>query len=526
MNKRLAAILSGSFLAAAFFVLPAWTQQTTPAQAQQATPATLPAKFDLRVAEINAVTPIKKQNGGTCWTHGTMAAIESNLLLSGRWKELGMTGIPKCSEYHLDWWNGFNKEYNEDSKETSRGMTIHQGGDYKVAAAYISRGDGVVLLPEGVSQTAWHAKKPEKNDPSYKKLYVRDIEFFTMGNNLEGIDVIKNQVMKYGAMGTANAHGRNNKDNIHYQPINVAGDPNHSIAIIGWDDSKYYKQAPTADELGKTRAPKPGAWLIKNSHGTTAGEQGYHWISYYDKHSGRHPEMGAVTFRNVEWLSYDHIYYHDAHGWRDTMEKVSKAFNAFKATKRETIKAVSFYTSAHDVNYTVKVYTTFENGQLGGEKATQSGNIPSCGFHTIDLRNPVALKENDKFYIYVELSTGGHAFDRTSNIPVLLDEQPGTAQPPVAVQPPVKKDEQPQKKDEQPQKKDEKQPQKKGGKGGGGQKPIVISKASPGESFYHDGQQWQDLYTYQFSDPAWATAAGVTFNGSANFCIKALCVKE
>src|SRR5579862_7657460 len=107
MKRRLAALFLTPFLAAAFFVLPAWTQQTTPASptAPAAAAAELPSTFDLRT--LNAVTPIKKQIGGTCWTHGTMAAIESNLLLSGKWKEMGMKGIPQCSEYHLDWWNGF-----------------------------------------------------------------------------------------------------------------------------------------------------------------------------------------------------------------------------------------------------------------------------------------------------------------------------------------------------------------------------------------------------------------------------------
>src|SRR5438105_546472 len=61
----------------------------------------LPAKFDLR--DIGALTPIKQQQGGTCWTHGAMAAIESNLLISGTWKKLGRTDVPKLSEYHLDW---------------------------------------------------------------------------------------------------------------------------------------------------------------------------------------------------------------------------------------------------------------------------------------------------------------------------------------------------------------------------------------------------------------------------------------
>src|SRR5262249_11802072 len=117
----------------------------TPANAQQsAEKGAIPAKFDLR--ELGVVTPIKSQKGGTCWTPGTIAAIESNLLISGQWQKLGYLRMPACSEYHLDWWNGFNKHANEDVKDpktdSPKALTVHQGGDYRVAAAYLSRGDG------------------------------------------------------------------------------------------------------------------------------------------------------------------------------------------------------------------------------------------------------------------------------------------------------------------------------------------------------------------------------------------------
>src|SRR5262249_55299605 len=224
--------------------------------------------------------------------------------------------------------------------------------------------------------------------------------------------------------------------------------------------------------------PKPGAWLIKNSWGTKKGEQGYYWISYYDKHCCRHPEMGAVSFRNLEPMTYTHVYYHDYHGWRDTLPKVSKAFNAFTATGRQQLRAVSFYTPADNVKYTVKLYSRFDKGQLQDELTTHGGTIRFTGFHTVNLDWPVWVNAKDKFYVYVELSAGGHAIDRTSKIPVLLGEK--------------------------------KQPS-------GG--PVVLSTANPGESYYHDGTKWQDLYDYRFDNPDWAT-----FDKTANFCIKALAV--
>ena len=58
-----------------------------------------PTQFDLRNWEGKSyISPVKNQSGGTCWTHGTMSALESNLQLTGEWFKNEGTEIADLAE--------------------------------------------------------------------------------------------------------------------------------------------------------------------------------------------------------------------------------------------------------------------------------------------------------------------------------------------------------------------------------------------------------------------------------------------
>jgi autotransporter-associated beta strand protein len=348
---------------------------------------------------ISNEPPYRNQGGyGTCWTFATMASIETNIVKEGL---PGYDANAGLSERDLAWNSGF-------LDQIGGGLTgINNGGIYLMSAAYLARGAGP-LLESQAPYTGMGTPPPTGQTAPY---YVRDIEWY------HSVADIKTAVMTYGAVSTCwqtssstqqSAWSNTLNNYVYYDPgpgvpnpgPGYLNQPNHGVAIVGWNDSV---QTP-----GGT-----GAWIIRNSWGTSLQHFG---VSYNDYFTGNDaPDVGAanmagVSFHNVAPNTYQKVYYHNDFGWTD-QQPHAYAFNHFTASQNGALKSVSFYTTDNNVGYTVKVFRTFRNGTLGGLAATVSGTQAFEGFHTIDLPGLVSLPQGQDFYIELQTSNGQQAND-------------------------------------------------------------------------------------------------------------------
>ena len=164
----------------------------------------------------------------------------------------------------------------------------------------------------------------------------------------------------------------------------------HAVTIVGWDDNKV-------------TAGGTGAWLIKNSWGTTTAswggvpnDNGYFWLSYQDTYGGKTGELFGDA---VPASNYAKVYDWDNFG--DIAElSTPYGFNAYTASTNSMLKSVGFFTEAEGASYTVRVYDTYSGGTLSGLLASTTGTETYAGYHTIDLPTPVSLTAGSNFYVY------------------------------------------------------------------------------------------------------------------------------
>ena len=200
--------------------------------------APLPDKWDSRANGVG-LPPIRNQGQcGSCWAFGTTAAVEAAIaVFDKKIVDLSEQFVLDCS---------------------GEGTC---GGGYWAYSAFINAGG---VMEKDYPYTAYDGSCKSKSvQHPYK------IEAY-QGVQDNDIDAIKGAIRDYGAVGVTMCvcgsfpgygGGIYDSNECNYSQSN------HIVALVGWDDTVSHKK-------GK------GAWIMRNSWGTSWGDDGYAYMAY------------------------------------------------------------------------------------------------------------------------------------------------------------------------------------------------------------------------------------------------------
>jgi C1A family cysteine protease len=328
--------------------------------------ASLPESYDLR--DSGRVSKIMDQGKlSACWSYAALSALESSLL-----PEQSLTFDPK-----------------DLANRNSYGIKDKDEGSYMVAVSTLLSWQGPVK--EGGTDIAGH---------------LQEVHFYDQ----DDMDDLKWAIFKNGGVSTSlyvevdssdlskSDYYNSRTDSYYYSGSKK---PNHDVVIIGWDDN-YDKNN------FQSKVPGNGAYICQNSWGSSFGDDGVFYVSYYDTNIGNF----AVSYAKFEKTdNYDHIYQSDLCGEVGKIgynQNTNMAANVYTAAEDEDLQAVGFYTTGKDTQYEVYVVDHFtDTGSLASRKELASGTLHDTGFYTIPLQEKVPVSKGQQFAVLVALKTPG-----------------------------------------------------------------------------------------------------------------------
>ena len=371
-----------------------FSDQTTPTVPE----TNIPESYDAR--EHGLITSVKNQaSTGACWSFAAISAAETSAVKKG----FADVDTVDYSEAHLTWFG--LQSLTDNTADPTYGDGIFCPSPFT---------DGGNWMRSVFALARWSGAETEENAPfnGFPDLmgnYGEEARYNSVAHlqNSEYISPddetgIKQSIINNGSITVSfyyNITFLNPTVNgaAYYQ--NSVDYTNHTAVIVGWDDNyskDNFKRTPERD----------GAWLVKNSWGEHWSNDGYCWISYCD------PSLSAFVSYDMESAdNYDNIYQYDGFGYKGwayiTGETTMSMANVFTADSLESLRAVSFHTVQNDVDYTVKIYTGLQDGDLptdGKLRAEKTGHLNHRGYYTIPLDEAVTINGGSRYSVVVTLT--------------------------------------------------------------------------------------------------------------------------
>lgn len=346
-----------------------------------------PSSYDLR--DEGRLTPVKDQDPyATCWAFANIGALESKLL---------PTETQDYSEDNLIGRSGygpFPRPYNAYSF----------GGYDFMAVAYFARWAGPV---EETADTYGTRAIPATSETVK---HVQDVVMIPGRRTWSDNALIKQLVRENGALSVGmywdfNAYSEVTDDTGSIQAtyyLKYAWGENHGVDVVGWDDQ--YPQSNFGDPV--RQPPGPGAFLVRNSWGSSWGDGGYFWVSYWDRSFARDQGLGgyggATSYATVEGPdNYAGIYQYDKLGVTDHWGyDIPRVWGAARYTAKATqaVTAAGFYTLASSTRYQVWAGPSFKSLTLVAHGVR---SLP--GYGTVSFSQPLQVAEGRRFVVAINL---------------------------------------------------------------------------------------------------------------------------
>ncbi len=333
----------------------------------------LPSRFDLR--DWGWITPVKYQGlMGACWAFAFGDALETALLKA--------TGI----RYDIS--ENYMKNLQIRYSEFGYSRTDEAGNFFRALANVL----GWLDVAEEEDEYDEVGKLSVFVD-SANKIRLQDA-YLIMTDKIDYVDEVKWAILNYGAVSisyvSSDGEPYFNVDT-SAQYANESLPPDHASAIIGWDDNYSVDNFLIAP-------PANGAWIVKNSWGTEWGDEGYFYLSYYDKslvsiggNSSNTNTLVACIFTNA--IDYHANYQTDLNGFIGFDDDYTQYSNEFSAEYDDLIAGVGTYFNQSGIDYSFDIYVN------ANPVYSQSGISEFAGYRTIVLDSYVPVKVNDTFKV-------------------------------------------------------------------------------------------------------------------------------
>lgn len=364
---------------------------------------TYPSSYSL--VSLGQVSAVKNQmSTGTCWAFTSNEMVESNLL---KLKNIALNYSSRHMEYYT------TRTFTDGTNTDGLNRAPDSGGNFFMSNYYFKNNYGPVLETDMPFENNMNLLS--LSSVNSKKAAADVNTTFVLPNGDKGCtdsvkNAIKSHLMNYGAVGTMI---NMQKPSIYYNESTASyyydgsNQVNHAVTIVGWDDNY------AVTNFSSSKQPSsPGAWLIKNSYGTSFGKDGYFYVSYNDARVCK--TLSGVY--DIDFDFPDKLYTYDKYGYNTSLllsDGGTTAYVASKFTKPASLEYLKEITVGSYDYAGVELYVIPTNKTLNINNATKVGNltIPYGGYATYKLTTPIELTDTTFYVIakYTYLSTGGPA---------------------------------------------------------------------------------------------------------------------